>query len=129
MSQSLSKMYIHIIFSTKNREPVIAQEIQIELYSILGTVLNKLQCPPIQIGGYHDHVHVLSILSRNHAVREIVQKVKSISSSWIKKKGREYQNFHWQGGYGAFSVSQSQLEKLIYYIQTQEEHHKVHSFN
>ena len=84
MSQSLSKMYIHIIFSTKDREPVIGQEIQLELYSVLGSVLNNLQCPPIKIGGYHDHVHILTALSRNHAVKEVVQKVKSVSSSWVK---------------------------------------------
>jgi hypothetical protein len=94
----------------------------------MATILKGLESPAILINGVEDHVHVLFTLSRNYAVKKIVQDVKADSSLWIKKKGVAYSEFHWQAGYGAFSVSQSNLEAVLQYIRDQEEHHRTRSY-
>jgi putative transposase len=128
MSQSLSKMYVHIIFSTKNRIPVLKPEIQTELYRYIGGICNNLECFPIQIGGSTDHVHILSVLSRKIAIMNFIKEIKTGSSPWMKNFGSGYLNFHWQDGYGAFSVSNDNIDTLIGYINRQHEHHKKVTF-
>ena len=128
MAQSLVKNYIHVIFSTKHRKAIIDERIETELHSYLGGICKELECPPVKIGGYHDHVHIFSLLSKKIAVMKFLQEVKANSSKWIKGKGSRYENFHWQDGYGAFSVSPSEVETVKAYIESQHEHHKVKTF-
>ena len=122
MGQSLVKNYIHIVFSTKHREPLILESIDNELYSYLGRICKNLECHPIKIGGYTDHIHMLCMLSKKIALMKLLEEVKSHLSKWIKTKGEDYKNFYWQDGYGAFSVNPSEVEAVINYITNQKEH-------
>ena len=128
MPQSLSSLLIHIVFSTKNREPWLVGDVSAEIHPYLVGVLNHVGCPSIQVGGVRDHVHLFCRLSRTKSLAEVVETVKTSSSKWIKTKGNEFQGFHWQSGYGAFSVSQSNADAVIAYIRNQPEHHKRVSF-
>ncbi|MGJ3233454.1 IS200/IS605 family transposase [Marivirga sp.] len=123
MGQSLVQNYLHIIFSTKNREPLIKKPIEAELHAYLGGVCNRLDCQAIKVGGYIDHIHVICKLSKKIPLTKLMEELKSHSSKWIKTKGKEYSNFYWQDGYGAFSVNPSQVEAVIEYIVKQHEHH------
>ncbi len=128
MSQTLSRIIVHVIFSTKHRTPWLKDgEIRRELYRYLATVLKTLDSPAIAINGTEDHVHILFLLSRNHALKKIIGDVKADSSKWIKTKGRGLDQFYWQAGYGAFSVSESKLDDVKTYIVNQEEHHRQRS--
>jgi len=128
MSQSLSKVYVHLTFSTKGRHPFIDHTIQERLWQYLGGICKGLECNPIQIGGYKDHVHILCLLSKKITQMKLVEEVKKQSSKWIKTIDKNYVNFYWQDGYGIFSVNPSQLEIVKQYIKNQEEHHKKHTF-
>ena len=128
MSQSLAKIYTHLVFSTKNRQDILYQEIQPELYSYLGGICRSLECYPVKIGGYTDHVHILCLLSKKIALMKLLEEVKKSSSKWIKTKGKPMENFYWQDGYGAFSVNPSDIEVVSKYIEMQPEHHKKISF-
>lgn len=124
MPQSLANIYVHTVFSTKNREPLIDKEIEIELFSYLGGICNALECFPLKIGGYKDHVHLLSLLSKKITLIKFIEQLKSGSSSWIKKQHSRYANFYWQNGYGAFSVGRAETDRIKKYIENQHEHHK-----
>ena len=124
MSQSLAKIYTHLVFSTKNREPVLHKKVQPELYSYMGGICNNLECYPVKIGEYIDHMHILCSLSKKIALMKLLEEVKKSSSKWIKTKGEEFSGFHWQNGYGAFSVNPSEIDVVVRYIENQEEHHK-----
>ena len=128
MPQSLVKNYLHITFSTKDRFPFIKEDIQEELYKYIGGICKKMECYPITIGGYIDHIHILCLLSRKVALMNLIEEVKSHSSKWIKLKGNSYQNFYWQRGYGGFSVNSSDLDNVKEYIINQKEHHKNKTF-
>jgi putative transposase len=128
MGQSLVKNYIHIIFSTKHRKPLIDESVEDELHTYLGGICNKLECQVIKVGGYTDHVHILCMLSKNVALIKLLKELKSHSSKWIKTKGDKYANFYWQDGYGAFSVNPSEVEVVIKYIANQKEHHSKKIF-
>jgi len=128
MSQSLSNILAHIIFSTKLSKPFIAQTIKNELYSYMASILKDCDCSPIIIGGIEDHVHVLCKLSKTRSMSSVIEDVKKKSSKWIKTRGIEYKNFYWQNGYGSFSIGESQVKTLKEYIQNQEEHHRKKSF-
>ncbi len=128
MGQSLVKNYLHIVFSTKYRQPLIDDKVEVELYAYLGGLCKKLECYPVKIGGYTDHIHILCMLSKKIALMKLLEEVKSHSSKWIKTKGIEYQNFYWQDGYGAFSVNPAELDVVIYYIKNQKSHHRSNSF-
>jgi REP element-mobilizing transposase RayT len=129
MPQSLAKVVTHIVFSTKQRYPFLAsQEIRNEMHSYLGGTCNKIGCPVITVGGVADHVHVLCHLSRTLSIAQILQDIKQSSSAWVKTKGVEYGKFAWQNGYGIFSVSHSDIERVKNYIKTQEEHHRHKTF-
>ena len=128
MGQSLNKIYVHLVFSTKHRQPLIGDSIKEELFSYLGGICKNLECNPIQVGGHKDHVHILFLLSKKIALMDLIEKVKSNSSKWIKTKGKKYENFFWQDGYGAFSVSQKHIFATINYIQNQREHHKNQTY-
>jgi putative transposase len=123
MSQSLSKLYIHLIFSTKGRQPLICKAIQNELHSYMAGTFKRHECPALIINSVPDHIHVLFRLSKNIALARIVEEVKKNSSKWMKKRTGN-SSFFWQTGYGAFSVSSSKINTMTSYITRQEEHHK-----
>lgn len=128
MPQSLNKIYIHIVFSTKNREPLISDDIKEELFNYLGGVCKNLECNPIQVGGYKDHVHILCLLSKKITLIKLLEELKSSSSQWMKTKDAKFSSFYWQSGYGAFSVNPTEIEIVTAYIKKQEEHHKIKNF-
>jgi putative transposase len=128
MGQSLVKNYIHIVFSTKYRKSQIYPPLESELHSYIAGICNKLECYPVIVGGYTDHIHILCMLSKKIALMKLVENIKSHSSKWIKTKDEQMANFYWQGGYGAFSIGQEGVERVKNYIQKQHEHHKRKNF-
>ena len=128
MSQSLSKNYIHLIFSTKYREAQMRKEDFPDIYAYISGTLTNLDCPLITIGGTSNHLHILCVLNKNIALSKMVEEVKKSTSRWIKGKGSFYRQFAWQDGYGAFSVSQSKVETVSQYIRNQETHHATRTF-
>ena len=128
MPQSLSKMYMHLVFSTRYQENLIDSEIEKELYAYMGKVIKECDSIPIIINGIENHIHILFLLSRKHPICDIVEQVKKNSSKWIKTKGNKYKSFFWQRGYGSFSVSPPLVNVVQAYIINQKEHHKKTSF-
>jgi REP element-mobilizing transposase RayT len=128
MPQSLSSILIHLIFSTKNREPFLTPEIEVQLFPYMASIFKAMKSPALTINGTPDHIHTLFSLSRVVAIADLVEEVKSETSKWIKTKGREFRNFYWQNGYGAFSIGQSQVPTLKRYIGRQKEHHRRVTF-
>src|SRR2546430_270658 len=114
MSQSLSQILIHGVFSTKNRQPYLAQpSFRDDMHAFLGGVSNKLGCPPIAVDGAEDHVHILVRFGRNLSIASWIKEVKRNSSLYVK--GR-ISDFAWQAGYGVFSVDPSNRERVSAYI-------------
>ena len=128
MSQSLVQNYIHLVFSTKYRAPMIVPPYEEELHSYLGGTCKNLDCQPIKIGGYTDHIHILCMLSKKITLMKLLEEIKSHSSKWMKTKDKSLSNFYWQDGYGAFSVNPSEVDKVITYISNQHEHHSKKTF-
>jgi len=127
MGQSLVKNYIHIIFSTKNRISYISEEMEVEVFSYIAGLCKAKDCSVQKVGGYNNHIHILCSLSKNLTLVELIRFIKSNSSKWITEKFG-IQKFHWQVGYGTFSVSPKDIQLVIDYISTQKEHHKTKSF-
>lgn len=128
MPQSLCKIYLHIIFHVKTLSPQIADEHLERMHGYIGQLVNTTGCHVIRVGGIGDHVHIVCLLSRNENVAHLVEEVKRNSSRWIKSVSNLYEHFAWQGGYAAFSVSQSVVDKTVEYVSNQREHHKKQSF-
>jgi putative transposase len=128
MPQSHAAILVHIIFSTKNREPLIQPEVEPELFPYLTTACRTADSPALIINGTMDHMHLLVKLGRKIAIADLVEAIKTSSSRWIKTKGPPYRDFHWQNGYGAFSVGQSGVPALKQYIANQKEHHRIKPF-
>jgi putative transposase len=128
MAQSLVRNLIHLVYSTKHREPLIAREHRDGLFAYQAGIYQQLDSPAILIGGMEDHVHSLFALSKNHALIKIVEEVKKGSSKWAKTDGPRNRDFYWQAGYGAFSVSHSNVDAVRRYIENQEEHHRKLTF-
>jgi REP element-mobilizing transposase RayT len=129
MPQSLAKILVHTVFSTKDRRPFLRDKpLREELHRYLGGILTNLDCQPLIIGGVEDHVHILTTLSRTGTAADMVKEVKRGSSIWLKTKGPGLQEFAWQNGYGIFSIGNSQVEAARHYIAAQEEHHRKLSF-
>ena len=128
MPQSLTQLYVHIVFSTKYRQPLISDEVKESLYQYLGGICRELECYPIKVGGYYDHVHILCSHSRKITLMKLLEEVKKSSSKWMKTKGDDYAGFYWQDGYAAFSVSHSKLQVVSDYISNQYAHHSSQSF-
>ena len=126
MPQSLAKVYIHIVFSTKHNRPYITNEVQKELHSYMVGTISKLGSYTNEIYANPDHIHILCNLTRTTIIAEFVSKIKTSSSKWIKSKG--VRNFSWQDGYGIFSVSASKIDVVKKYILNQQEHHKTLTF-
>ncbi|MCU0401799.1 MAG: IS200/IS605 family transposase [Algoriphagus sp.] len=128
MPQSLVKNYLHIIFSTKLRRPIIYPPYDEKLYAYLGGICKNQECVPIQIGGYRDHVHILCLLSKKITLVKFMEDLKTHSSKYMKTLSPELKDFYWQDGYGAFSVNPSQVSIVRDYILHQEIHHQKKSF-
>ena len=128
MAQSLTKIYIHLIFHIKNTSPKIFQGDLERVHAYIGQLINEAKCTNIWVNGVEDHVHILFLLSREMSLSYVVEEVKRNSSRWIKTLSRDYAMFSWQAGYAAFSVSESVAEKTLAYIKNQREHHKRLSF-
>jgi putative transposase len=126
MPQSLSRILVHLVFSTKNREPFITSAHRDRTFAYLGGALNGLGCPVIAAGGMSDHVHLLLMLARTLALSKVVEEVKKESSKWAKEC--IHPAFYWQNGYGAFSVSPSNVPQVEAYIRNQEQHHRAMTF-
>jgi len=126
MPQSIAKVAIHFVFSTKMRKPWLrGSNLRDELYAYMATILrNNVDSPAIIINGVEDHVHALCLLSRKFAIMKVIQEAKTETSKWLKKQSNEISDFTWQAGYGAFSVSESNISQVKEYIQNQEEHHR-----
>ncbi len=128
MPQSLAFVLVHIIFSTKDRAPLITSALQPELHAYLSTVARNVNCECYRTGGVEDHVHLAIRLARTIKIAELIEELKTSSSKWIKTKAPGLQNFAWQKGYGAFSLSPNDREDLIKYIDRQKEHHEKVTF-
>lgn len=129
MPQSLANMIVHLVFSTKDREPWFADvEKMKSMHAYLGGVSAKLDCPTITIGGVADHVHILARLGRTMALAEWVKELKRASTMWMRDEWRDFATFHWQAGYGAFSVSQSNTDAVVEYARNQDVHHRTITF-
>ena len=130
MPQSLAKVLVHIVYSTKHCKPWLNDPgFRSELYAYNATILREeVDSPAILINGVEDHLHILCLLSRKVAIMDVIKESKTETSKWIKKQGTSRVDFQWQAGYGIFSVSQSNVEQVKRYIANQEEHHKRISF-
>src|SRR5262245_60159259 len=128
MPQSLAKIYVHLIFSTKNRERILPDEIRPDLHAYMGGTLNGLGCSPIEINTEPDHAHLLFVMTRTETLSNVVGQVKKSANYWLRARSPAFANFYWQGGNGAFSVSQSAVEEVREYIRNQREHHERVSF-
>ena len=128
MPQSLDKTLIHIVFSTKYREPTISLEVKPRLHAYLATVCRNAGCFCYRVGGVEDHVHLLIGLSRTITIASLVEELKTTSSKWMKLQSPELSAFAWQRGYGVFSVDQNSQARVIAYIDNQEQHHRSTSF-
>jgi putative transposase len=129
MPQSLANVCVHIVFSTKDRQPLLRDpDLRDQTHRYLAGISKELQCPAIRIGGVDDHVHLLARQARTVSLADWIKELKRGSSLWIKTKGVALAQFHWQGGYAAFSVSQSQSAAVERYIAEQEQHHRNMTF-
>ncbi|HEV8129743.1 MAG TPA: IS200/IS605 family transposase [Acidobacteriota bacterium] len=128
MANTYTSLHYHIIFSTKNRVLYIKPEIEQRLWSYIGGIARKQKMTALQIGGIEDHIHALVLASPTHAPSQIAQYLKGDSSKWIHEEFPKLRDFAWQDGYGAFTVSKSNLGEVIGYIQNQREHHRKRTF-
>jgi putative transposase len=129
MPQSLSNVIIHVVYSTKHRKPSLRDRgLRDETHRQLGGASKTLDCPPILVGGTEDHVHLVARQSRTISLADWIKELKRTTSLWIKQRDRGQKDFQWQAGYGAFSVSQSNLAQVVEYIKNQEKHHRRFDF-
>lgn len=129
MPQSYSAVNIHLVFATKDRRPTLRDtSTRLALHAQLGAISRQLGCPPILVGGFYDHVHVLAQLGRAISQAEWVKELKRVSGAWLKARADGMPEFQWQGGYASFSVSESNLDQVRRYIANQEEHHRNTGF-
>lgn len=128
MAQSLTRLYAHLIFSTKNREPLIDDAIQPRVHSYIAAMVRDLDSPWVAVGGITDHVHILFDMGKSVAPVKFVELIKRESSKFIKTLGAGYATFYWQRGYGMFSVSPKDRDQAEHYVRNQAEHHRRRSF-
>ena len=128
MPQSFSKVILHIIFGTKNREPWLDSNVRPRMHAYLGTVCRDMGADLAHAGGVANHVHIVTTLPRTLSQAQLIEQIKKLSSKWIKALDTRYRGFFWQRGYSAFSVSPSQLEAVLRYITDQLEHHRTRTF-
>ncbi|MBI2436145.1 MAG: IS200/IS605 family transposase [Candidatus Magasanikbacteria bacterium] len=124
MPNTYTQLFTHIVFSTKERRKLLTPQIRAELYPYMSGIAQGKNFTIVSVNGIDDHVHAILLLPTNISVSEAVQSIKGNSSKWINDKFFTHRIFSWQEGYGAFSVSSSQVEIVKHYIENQEEHHK-----
>ncbi len=128
MPQSLARLHVHLVFSTKRRSHWLRDVTRDRLHGYMATILQNLGCPALLINSVEDHVHILFELNRTSALSAVVEPLKTSTSKWIKTQGAEYVEFAWQAGYGAFAVSESNIAGVRRYIANQREHHRNKTF-
>jgi putative transposase len=129
MPQSFADVLIHIVFSTKNRVPFLkSPDVREHLNAYMVGALENVGCPSLITRSVEDHIHILCQLSRTMSIAQLVKEIKATSSAWVKDQSPGLHDFYWQAGYGAFSVSHSNIEQVKEYIANQEEHHRTRSF-
>ena len=128
MPQSLALVIVHLVFSTKDRHPLIGPSVGPALHAYLATVARNAGCECFRVGGVADHVHLAVRFSRTITVADLVEELKTSSSKWVKTQSPGLAVFSWQRGYGAFSVGPSDLDALRSYIDGQEEHHRTRTY-
>jgi len=129
MPQSLAKILLHVVFSTKERRPFLKDRaLREELHRYLGGILTNFECQPLIVGGVEDHVHLLFVHPRTATVADVMKELKRSSTVWLQNQSPTLLDFMWQAGYGVFSIGQSQVEDVRTYIAGQEEHHRKISF-
>ena len=128
MPQSFTCLHYHLVFSTKNRMPLLTPDVRPRLWEYLGGIVRGQRGIPVQIGGVEDHVHLLVTLRQEPALSAFVRELKAGSSRWVHDTFPNAGQFWWQAGYGAFTVSHSALEAVKAYILNQDEHHKTQSY-
>jgi len=128
MANTYTQINIHCVFAVKGRENIITSDFRINLHKYIYTCLSNLNCFPLAVGGWKDHIHVFFELPANRTVSDTMREIKSVSSKWINDNRLIKGKFQWQSGYGAFSYSRSQRHDVIQYIIHQEEHHRKKSF-
>ena len=128
MGQSYTNLLYHIVFSTKDRKPLITIDVQERLYEYMGGIVRGLGGISLGINGMDDHVHLLTKLRADKSVSDVLRDLKANASGWMHDVFPDMRDFAWQRGYGAFTVSASQIEKVREYIANQEKHHREQSF-
>jgi REP element-mobilizing transposase RayT len=129
MPQSLVQIYVHLVFSTKNRAQFFQERaFRQDVHAYLAGTCRNLDCPALIVGGVEDHVHILCRLGKTISISDLIRELKRESSKWIKDRSPDLSSFYWQHGYGAFSISPGHLDALTAYIANQEEHHKTETF-
>lgn len=128
MAQSLAKIILHVVFSTKGRKNTIPEQFRNELHAYIAGIIRSIGGEAYRVGGTNDHIHIACLLPRTLTVSKLLEDVKKSSSVWLKTKDSQCKFFSWQAGYGAFSVAQSQLDALVAYIDNQKEHHEKLSY-
>ncbi|MBS0205437.1 MAG: transposase [Planctomycetes bacterium] len=129
MPQSLARIWVHVVFSTKDRRAYLQHEgFRTEMFRMIGHYVNEAGCIAVRAGGWHDHIHFVCGLSRTVALATLIEKVKVETSRWAKDATNGVSTFSWQAGYGAFSISQSNLPIVIDYVDNQATHHRQRTF-
>lgn len=128
MSHSFNKIWIHAIWATKERIPLIHEDIEHSLYQFISEQLHEQGCPLRIINGMPDHVHCLFLLSPQKSIAEIIKQIKGSSSHFVNQNNMVAEKFAWQTGYAAYSISESMVEKVFQYIKNQKQHHQKNTF-
>lgn len=128
MARSYRSIFLHVVFSTKERRPVLNAEFQPRLHAYLGGAIRGTGGMAIAVGGWIDHVHLLLAPGTGFVVEDFVKEIKRASNAWLRDEGLADGGFHWQGGYGAFSIARWDLDKVAAYVREQEVHHAKTSF-
>jgi REP element-mobilizing transposase RayT len=126
--QSLTKLYAHLIFSTKHRQPFLDDQIRPRVHAFLATVIREMDSPWVVVGGVDDHVHILFDMGKKHSPIEFVEQAKRESSKFVKTLGDRFGKFYWQRGYGMFSVGPAHHQEAEDYVRHQDEHHRAKTF-
>jgi putative transposase len=128
MAQTLTRLLVHTIFSTRNRANLIKPDLEPDLHAYMGGICRNLDSPLLAAGGTANHVHLLISVSKNISLADLLRDVKKDSSRWTKSNGSDFGDFAWQEGYGAFTIGESQVEDLKNYLARQKEHHQTVSY-
>lgn len=128
MARTYTKLFYHIVFSTKNREPFISQAIENDLHKYIAGILRNIDGTSLEINGMPDHLHILTILPPKIAISDALRTIKSNSSKWLHETDSEFAAFGWQDGFSAFTVSKSQVDPVRQYIRDQKSHHRERGY-